>query len=81
MRVPPVGWAFFGLAVVVMLLYLFNRGIHVGTSVESFMYQGKPMYRKNCHYFMLNGIENVSVGLSLIREEAEAMTSHCSPLK
>ena len=33
-RIPNVGWAFFGLAVVIYLVYLLNRGVYVGSVVR-----------------------------------------------
>jgi hypothetical protein len=32
-RIPSVAWAFFGLAVVIYLVYLLNRGVYVGSAV------------------------------------------------
>lgn len=36
-RVPSVAWAFFGLAVVIYLVYLLNRGVFVGSDARLYM--------------------------------------------
>jgi hypothetical protein len=33
-RIPSVGWAFFGLAVAIYLVYLLNRGVFVGSDAR-----------------------------------------------
>ena len=33
-RIPSVAWAFFGLAVVIYLVYLLNRGVYVGSDAR-----------------------------------------------
>ncbi|RXH05193.1 hypothetical protein [Bradyrhizobium vignae] len=58
MKLPPVGWAFFGLIVVLVIGYLLNQGVYVGSSIEmvgSFNSDGQPAYRKRCTYLYLNG--------------------------
>jgi hypothetical protein len=49
MRVPPVGWAFFGLAVALTAGYLLNRGVYIGSSIivyGTFKDGGSPAYEK-----------------------------------
>ena len=48
-----VGWAFFGLAVVVLVGYCVNRGVYVGSSVLKDGPNG--YYRKHCRFLFPSG--------------------------
>jgi hypothetical protein len=87
MKVPPIGWAFFGLAVTVGLIYLLNRGVYVGSTVrmhESRIHLqtqdiAKEYYDKYCYYLFWNDLrEDWSTG-SFDRHEAQ--NGFCSPLR
>lgn len=87
MRVPSVGWAFFGLAVVAGVIYLLNRGVYIGSSVRMKMEEistqtGKtraPYYDKYCHYLLLNDIRRDWSDGSFDRDKAE--DGFCSPIR
>lgn len=71
-QIPNVGWAFFGLAVIILAFYALNRGLFVGSSI-AVAYDGgsRPFYHQTCHYLYLNGIEHEEGGRRETREEAE----------
>ena len=74
MRIPTVGWAFFGLAVVILVGYLLNLGIYIGSDTEAFSYNDRPgriLYKKNCRYLYLSGTREIQVGLGSTPGEAE----------
>ena len=63
MKVPTVGWAFFGLAVLVLAGYVLNRGIFIGSDVRqsTFKYRdgsSEQQYVKHCRYLHFTGIED-----------------------
>jgi hypothetical protein len=82
MRLRSAGWALFGLAVVVLVGYGLNRGILVGSRIETARLSDDypvPFYKKHCRYLFFNGIEQVWTSSESTREEAEK--SSCAPLK
>jgi hypothetical protein len=74
MRIPSVGWAFFGLAVVVLLGYVLDRGILVGTALLPQMTtvgdRVDYSYFKQCKYLHFGGVDDVD-GFSDRQEAAE----------
>ena len=75
MRPSSFGWLFLGLAVVVLIGYLLNSGVHVGSSVDVSTRQGegKFLYSKSCRYLYLDGLRNINVGSETpSREDAES---------
>jgi hypothetical protein len=87
MKIPSAGWAFFGLVAVVLIGYVLNRGLYVGSSIGQTAWQvqgptGKavePYYSKHCHYLYFNGVRSAWANSSLNQTEAE--NAVCSPLK
>ena len=60
MKVPPVGWAFFGLAVLVLAGYVLNRGVLVGSDTRHEFYTMsdgtiEAKYVKYCNYLHFGG--------------------------
>lgn len=88
MRLPSIGWAFFGLVALAGAIYLLNRGVYVGSSIRMRHEElddgyGKkvstPYYNKYCHYLLLNDIrQDWSTGSF---KEYEAENGFCSPLR
>lgn len=58
----PVGWAFFGLTILIVVVLMLNLGILVG-SVETLNYSGHPnrqSYSHTCKYLYPTGVRHVS---------------------
>ena len=75
MKPSSYGWLFLGLAVVVLVGFLLNRGLYIGSAIDVSMRQGegKFLYSKSCHYLYLNGVRDITSGLeSPSREGAES---------
>lgn len=84
MRIPTVGWAFFGLAVAILIGFLLNIGIYIGADFATERsLDGKIFYSKNCRYLYLNGTRDIwSGGVGDTPEEASAdKGSFCRPLR
>ena len=79
MKVPPVGWALFGLAGAILLGYTLNRGVHVGSVIKPEIHNGTPMYSKYCRYLHLTGPDDVYANTKFIREQVEQTV--CPPLR
>jgi hypothetical protein len=65
-----------GLAAV-LVGYLLNRGLYIGSTIDVSMRQGegKGLYTKSCRYLYLDGVRGISNGPeSPSREAAEAMS-------
>lgn len=76
-----LGWAFFCLAVVVMVAYGLNRGIFIGTSIDSQVLGGTIIFAKHCRYLFPSGIHLTSRGaIGYTRSEAESKDSSPCPL-
>jgi hypothetical protein len=72
----------FGLAVVLSAAYLLNRGILVGSRIETARLSDAypvPFYKKHCHYLFFNGVQQVWTSSESTKEEAEK--SSCASLK
>jgi hypothetical protein len=77
MKLSSLGWLFLGIAVVVLVGYLLNRGLYVGSTIDVSMREGegKFLYSKSCHYLYLSGMRDVSNGSeSRSREGAESVS-------
>src|SRR3954454_22466979 len=84
MLISPVRWALLGLglAVVLSAAYLLNRGVLVGSKIETAKLSDAypvPFYKKHCRYLFFNGIQQVWTASESTREEAEK--SSCATLK
>ena len=82
MRLQTAGWALLGLAVVALAGYGLNRGIYVGSRIETARLSDEypvPFYKKHCRYLFFTGIEQVWTASESTREEAE--NTSCAPLK
>jgi hypothetical protein len=82
MRLPSARWTLFGLAIVILVGYGLNRGILVGSRIETTRLSDDypvPFYKKHCRCLFFNGIEQVWIASESTREEAE--NSSCAPLK
>lgn len=82
MRLSRIRWAVLGLVVVVAAAYFLNRGVLVGSAIETARLSDAypvPFYKKHCRYLFFNGIQQVWTASESTREEAEK--SSCAPLK
>jgi hypothetical protein len=82
MRLRTVGWALLGLAVVVPAGYVLNRGVLVGSKIETARLSDDypvPFYKKHCRYLFFTGIQQAWTSSESTREEAE--NSSCATLK
>lgn len=82
MRLSSALWALFGLAVLLLAGYGLNRGILVGSRIETARLSDQypvPFYKKHCRYLFFTGVQQVWTSSELTREEAEQ--SSCAPLK
>jgi hypothetical protein len=82
MRLTSALWALFGLAVLLLAGYGLNRGILVGSKIETARLSDQypvPFYKKHCRYLFFTGVQQVWTGSESTREEAEK--SSCAPLK
>jgi hypothetical protein len=75
MKLSSLGWPVFGLAVIVLIGLLLNRGLYVGSTIDVSMRQGegKALYSKSCRYLYLDGVHGITNGPeSPLREGAES---------
>jgi hypothetical protein len=75
-------WALLGLAVLLAAGYFLNRGVLVGSKIETAKLSDAypvPFYKKHCRYLFFNGIQQVWTASESTREEAEK--SSCASLK
>ena len=64
MRLSPTRWALLGLglAVVLAAAYFLNRGVLVGSRIETARLSDAypvPFYKKHCRYLFFNGVQQV----------------------
>jgi hypothetical protein len=81
MRLLSARWVF-GLAIVILVGYGLNRGVLVGSRIETARLSDDypvPFYKKHCRYLFFNGVQQVWTSSESTREEAEQ--SSCAPLK
>jgi hypothetical protein len=77
-----IGWVVLGLAVVVLAGYGLNRGVLVGSKIETAKLSDDypvPFYKKHCRYLFFTGVQQVWTSSESTREEAEAIP--CKTLK
>src|SRR5216684_1341232 len=84
MRLSPTRWALLGLglAVVLAAAYFLNRGILVGSRIESARLSDAypvPFFKKHCRYLFFTGVQQVWTSSESTREDAEK--SSCAALK
>jgi hypothetical protein len=84
MRLSPTRWALLGLglAVVFSVAYFLNRGMLIGSRIETARLSDAypvPFYKKLCRYLFFNGVQQVLTSSESTREEAEK--SSCASLK
>jgi hypothetical protein len=75
-------WALLGLAVVLSAAYFLNRGVLVGSRIETARLSDAypvPFYKKHCRYLFFNGVQQVWTASESTREEAEKTS--CASLK
>ena len=81
MRLQTAGWVL-GLAVIALAFYGLNRGILIGSKIETAKLSDDypvPFYKKHCRYLFLTGIQQVWTTSESTREEAEQAS--CAALK
>jgi hypothetical protein len=82
MRLRTAGWALLGLAVVAPACYALNRGVLIGSRIETARLSDDypvPFYKKHCRYLFFTGIQQVWTSSESTREEAENIA--CATLK
>ena len=82
MRLPSIRWALLGLAVIIAAGYALNRGVLVGSRIETARLSDAypvPFFKKHCSYLFFNGVQEVWTSAESTRAEAEH--SSCGPLK
>lgn len=82
MRLRTTGWALLGLVVVLSSGYALNRGVLIGSKIETAQLSADypvPFYKKHCKYLFFNGVQQVWTNSESTREEAQ--DSSCAPLK
>ena len=84
MRLSPTRWALFGLGLAVVLSagYFLNRGVLVGSKIETARLSDDyplPFFKKHCRYLFFNGVQQVWTTSESTKEEAEK--SSCASLK
>ena len=63
------------LAGVVLVGYLFSRGVYVGSITMLNTASGLLVYEKRCHYLYLNGVRDTHINASL--DEADTQRTFC----
>jgi hypothetical protein len=81
MKLSSLRWPSFGLALIVLVGFLLNEGLYVGSAIDVSMRQGegKFLYSKSCHYLYLNGVRDINNGVEQPSRESAESTS-CAPL-
>jgi hypothetical protein len=82
MRLRTAGWVVLGLAVAGLAAFALNRGVYVGSKIETARLSEDypvPFYKKHCRYLFFNGVQQVWTTSESTREEAENIA--CATLK
>jgi hypothetical protein len=82
MKLRSVAWALLGVAIVVSAGYALNRGILIGSRIETAQLSDAypvPFYKKHCKYLFFTGVQQVWTSSESTREQAES--SSCASLK
>jgi hypothetical protein len=58
MKLPPVGWAFFGLTILIVTGYVLNRGLFIGSEVLPYVDRVEHAYSKHCRYLFFTGTQD-----------------------
>jgi hypothetical protein len=82
MRLSTVGWAFFGLAVIVLISYFLNPGLYIGSNIIEVRTRsdGSLVSFHSCRYLYFSGIREVG-GFWLSSTYKEAEQTSCPPLR
>jgi hypothetical protein len=80
MKLPPSGWVFFAFVIAVLIGYVLNRGIYVGSEIRSVSIASDRLYTKNCKYLFLNGLRDDETKIYAASLEL-AEEIFCPPLK
>ena len=73
-----VGRTVLGMAGVVLVGYLLNRGVYVGSNTMLNTASGLVVYEKRCHDLYLTGVRDIHRNASL--DEAGTQRTFCSRL-
>ena len=82
MKLRSIVWVVLGLAIVLSSGYALNRGILIGSRIETAQLSDAypvPFFKKHCKYLFFNGIQQVWTNSESTRAEAE--NSSCASLK
>ena len=82
MKLRSAVWALLGLAIVASAGYVLNRGVLIGSKIETAQLSDAypvPFYKKHCKYLFFNGVQQVWTSSESTRAEAE--NSSCASLK
>src|SRR3954452_6102706 len=82
MKLRSIVWVLLGLVVVLSAGYALNRGVLIGSKIETAQLSDAypvPFYKKHCKYLFFNGVQQVWTSSESTREEAEH--SSCASLK
>jgi hypothetical protein len=82
MKLRSIVWALLGVAIVLSSGYALNRGVLIGSRVETAQLSDAypvPFYKKHCKYLFFNGVQQVWTSSESTRAEAE--NSSCASLK
>jgi len=82
MTLRSAAWALLGFAIVLSAGYALNRGILIGSRIETAQLSDAypvPFYKKHCKYLFFTGVRQVWTSSESTRAEAES--SPCAALK
>jgi hypothetical protein len=79
MRLPPVGWAFFALILVLVAWYFLTKGILIGSDVQTITRPYGEAYIHKCRYLYLSGIREVIDPQVVIETHEIADQQFCPP--
>jgi hypothetical protein len=82
MKLRSIVWVLLGLAIVLSSGYALNRGVLIGSRIETAQLSDAypvPFYKKHCKYLFFNGVQQVWSTSESTREQAES--SSCASLK
>jgi hypothetical protein len=75
MRRSTIGAVILGVAGGLLIAYLFNRGIYVGSASVLNSATGLLVYEKRCLYFRFNGVNEVRINAGL--DEKDTQRTFC----
>jgi hypothetical protein len=62
MKLPTVGWAFFGLTLFIAIVYALSIGVNVRSTIKFNARNGEGYYSGECTYLYLSGVRTVDSG-------------------